>query len=301
MKTGFLILHYNATEITKKCVTSIQNLDGGKDTIIIIVDNASSNGSGQELLEEYQKTEQVEVILAKENLGFSRGNNLGYQEMKKKYKLDFLVVTNNDILFLQRDFLQRIEISYIENKFFLMGPDVWAVYKKEHQSPISSHPKSLQEINEWIDQIECWKRRLKRDTVLNVIINLVQDTRIYKKYRKVMDKKYPPKQIFYGMKQEDVVLVGACLILSADFIEANEKVFTPETFFYNEEDILTERCIRNGWKIVYDPELQVHHLEGASTRQTANGYYRRQKFLYKNFEDSARIYKDYLLEREEND
>ena len=55
MKTGFLILHYNATEITKKCVTSIQNLDGGKDAIIIIVDNASSNGSGQELLEEYQK------------------------------------------------------------------------------------------------------------------------------------------------------------------------------------------------------------------------------------------------------
>ena len=63
MKTGFLILHYNATEITKKCVTSIQNLDGGKDTIIIIVDNASSNGSGQELLEEYQKTEQVQAHL----------------------------------------------------------------------------------------------------------------------------------------------------------------------------------------------------------------------------------------------
>ena len=83
MKTGFLILHYNATEITKKCVTSILNLDGGKDTIIIIVDNASSNGSGQKLLEEYQKTEQVQVVLAKENLGFSRGNNLGYQEMKK--------------------------------------------------------------------------------------------------------------------------------------------------------------------------------------------------------------------------
>lgn len=301
MKVGFLILHFNAFDVTKKCVDSIMKLEGGSDVKVFVVDNASPNGSGEKLENEYKDVKQVEIILAKENLGFSRGNNLGYEKIKKEYSLDFLIVANNDIIFSQKDFLKRIELCYKKEPFYVLGPDVWAVYKKEHQSPISDHPKTLEEVDAWLAQIEQWKKTLKRDTVLNIIINLVQNTWIYKKYRKEMDKRFPPRKIIYDKKQEDVVLVGACLILSADFMKKNEKIFDPETFFYNEEDILTEKCIRNEWKIIYNPELQVHHLEGAATRQSASGYYKRQNFLYKNFEDSARIYKRYLLKGNEND
>lgn len=182
-----------------------------------------------------------------------------------------------------------------------MGPDVWAIYKKEHQSPIASHPKTLEEVDRWLAQIDHWKKMLYRDTVLNVVINLVSETWIYKKYRTAMDQKYPQKKMDYVKKQENVVLVGACLVFSKDFLKKNESAFSPETFFYSEEDILSEKCRRNHWKILYDPCIQVQHLEGAATKQSTSSYYRRQKFLYKNFEEAALIYKKYLMEGQKND
>lgn len=42
--TAFVILHYRAAEMTRTCVERIQALDG--DNYIVIVDNASPNGTG---------------------------------------------------------------------------------------------------------------------------------------------------------------------------------------------------------------------------------------------------------------
>ena len=47
---AFVILHYRAADMTRKCVERIKALEGDKK--IVIVDNASPNGTGQELLDE---------------------------------------------------------------------------------------------------------------------------------------------------------------------------------------------------------------------------------------------------------
>ena len=47
--TAFVILHYRAIEMTRTCVERIQALEGNNH--IVIVDNASPNGTGR-LLEE---------------------------------------------------------------------------------------------------------------------------------------------------------------------------------------------------------------------------------------------------------
>lgn len=50
---------------------------------IVIVDNASANGTGRELQQLYQGAENIYVILNPENLGFARGNNVGFEFAKK--------------------------------------------------------------------------------------------------------------------------------------------------------------------------------------------------------------------------
>ena len=54
----FVILHYIAAEETEKCVESLLRLAGDKK--IIIVDNASPNGSGKKLQEMYRDEAAVD-------------------------------------------------------------------------------------------------------------------------------------------------------------------------------------------------------------------------------------------------
>ena len=49
----FVILHYNGIEDTEKCIQSIKELEGRQDIRIVIVDNASPNGTGQLLSHKY--------------------------------------------------------------------------------------------------------------------------------------------------------------------------------------------------------------------------------------------------------
>ena len=45
-----------------------------------------------------------------------------------------------------------------------------------------------------------------------------------------------------------------------------DKAFWPETKFFYEEYILTQRCLKHGYTTVYEPGLQVLHESGAATR-----------------------------------
>ena len=74
----FVILHYMALEETVVCVESIlHNVEGEKR--IVVVDNASPNGSVKQLRERYEDEPLVDVIETGKNLGFARGNNFGYR------------------------------------------------------------------------------------------------------------------------------------------------------------------------------------------------------------------------------
>ena len=100
--TAFVILHYRAVEMTRTCVERIQALDGSKH--IVIVDNASPNGTGRILKEEYAGQDNVTVLLNEENAGFARGNNLGIRWVCTHLPAQFTVVLNNDVEIRQKDF-----------------------------------------------------------------------------------------------------------------------------------------------------------------------------------------------------
>ena len=77
--TDFVILHYQSLEETDVCVRNILKKlpNRGK---IFVVDNGSPNGSGEALQEKYRDAPDVTIILTGKNLGFARGNNVGFRE-----------------------------------------------------------------------------------------------------------------------------------------------------------------------------------------------------------------------------
>ena len=119
---AFVILHYYTIEDTKKCVESI--LEKCNNVYIVIVDNASPNNTGKELEKLYKTNNKIKVILSKENLGFAKGNNIGFKYAKEKLNADFIIMCNNDTYLLQDDFLNLIEEEYKISKFAVLGPKI---------------------------------------------------------------------------------------------------------------------------------------------------------------------------------
>lgn len=82
--------------------------------------------------------------------------------------------------------------------------------------------------------------------------------------------------------------------MSKHFTEKEEKVFSPETQFYYEEYILHYRCIKNGYTMIYNPELQVLHGDGVATKNRTESEKKKIKFRMKHIAESAGIYKDLM-------
>ena len=64
--------------------------NGYKDFDIVVIDNASIDGSVEYLKKEFS----VKVVESKENLGFGKGNNLGVKEYPN---YDAYLFLNNDV------------------------------------------------------------------------------------------------------------------------------------------------------------------------------------------------------------
>lgn len=80
---SIIIVNYNTLSLTLKCVDSILKSNPKIPFEIIVVDNGSSDGSGEAL----KKIEggKVRIILHKQNLGFAKGNNSGIKKARGTY------------------------------------------------------------------------------------------------------------------------------------------------------------------------------------------------------------------------
>lgn len=282
-KVVFLVLHYNSMEVTRECINSIKQLEHQERIEIVIVDNASPNGSGKILEEEYKNDEHIHVRLNSENAGFSKGNNFGYEYIKSNLNVQYLIVANNDIVFKQPDFLNSLDQEYEESKFDILGPDIWNTCLNVHQNPLDHSVRQKKDVDRTIrfNQIA-----LKYYGMLYPLLCIAEKKSAKKRYKQ-LDKEF----LF---RQEGVCLMGACLIFSEQYVLSKNKIFSPETYFYYEEYILTLQALREKRKIVYSPDIAVDHKEGSSTNSISSKNRLKKKFVMQNMLDAAKIYRELL-------
>ncbi len=103
MYTTVVIPNYNGIAYIKACVDSLRAEIAGHPAHIIIVDNASTDGS-REWIKEH--VPEAELIALKKNTGFSKAVNLGI----KRAKTPYVLLLNNDTV-VKQDFIKNLELA----------------------------------------------------------------------------------------------------------------------------------------------------------------------------------------------
>ena len=239
---------------------------------IIIVDNGSNNGTGEELVELYKTNDMVDVIMSKENLGFAKGNNLGIKNIDDK-KDSLLVICNSDLIFNKGDFGTKIVDLYKKEQYAVLGPGIISEDGKKHECPTEIEFKNIKEL----------RNEIRKFNILKILnsLKLVNLSRIFHKIMAKTRESYP-----YD-KQKDNLQIGikvhgSCFVLSPIFFEEYDGLFDG-TFLFQEENILGHMCKKNGLKILYSPEPSVIHLGSRSYKVKHNN----EKERFCNYVDNC--------------
>jgi GT2 family glycosyltransferase len=280
-KFSFVILHYLSFKDTSECIDSIlQNLSYDNYNIIV-VDNASTNDSFDRLKEKYCCNEKIYFIKNEKNLGFARGNNVGYRFAKYKLNSDFIILLNNDTIIEQNDFLETIITKYEKTKFYLLGPDIIGL-DGSHQNPQRLEVLNISSTKKLIRQIR-----------LKVVLNYFCLDQIATLLYDFIKKKVKGQEIYYSKELTNVQVHGACLVFSPDYVKKFDGLYD-KTFLNAEEDILCYTLIKENCKIIYTPEVRIIHKEYGSTNLLYKSNCKRRRFRYKNSIESLKIFLHYI-------
>ena len=94
MQISIIIVNYNTKQLTLNCLRTIYEYTKDINFEIIVVDNASSDGSVEAIKASYPL---VKIIEPNKNLGFGRANNLGAKYAQGEY----LFLLNSDTLLIE--------------------------------------------------------------------------------------------------------------------------------------------------------------------------------------------------------
>lgn len=288
MDIVFVILHYLTYKDTKECIESIERCVGTKDYKIIVVDNASNNGSIEQLMDFYKENSKIQFVLNKKNLGFSNGLNKGI-ELAKNMKADFIAAVNNDTVILSDNFYPILKNKYEKTNFSVAGPMIITSDDKCSCNPMRDTIRSIKEAEAYIKVHETlcklikyhlfWMLKLKR--ILTRKKAVIQDKRAY-----LYD------QINYQLH-------GAFWIFSREYFEHFDAL-DDRIFLYGEESLLFLHLMKNGMVSLYTPDLRIYHKEDSSTNALIRNSKEKTMFVSKNSIESLKTYISIYKEYERN-
>lgn len=280
MKFAFLILHYQNIDVTLSCIDSINSKCLGRDYEIIVVDNNSPNKSGVLLKQKFADNSLVTVIISDKNLGFAKGNNLGFAYIKSKICPNYIIMTNSDTEIMDVSFLDRIESIDLEQAPAVIGPQIILA-----NGEIGKYP--FEAVNTKYLKKEIIHFFIKRFLYVIGLAKLVRMLEKESTQKKVKDDDWK-------IAHENVVLNGCCLIFTKKYIDLFDGIFD-QTFMYKEEQFLFYRLKRASLSSFYSPDIRIKHLERASTngveKQKVIDFYSREiasdKLLIKYLKDET--------------
>jgi GT2 family glycosyltransferase len=121
---SIVIPHYNGREILLRCLAALAQ-DGYRPVEIIVVDNASMDGSGDEAAQIHPA---VQLIKSPRNLGFAGGCNLGMRTARGKY----FVLLNNDAVVTPGWLGRLVELAEQDERIAALQPKVLSLDRPSH-------------------------------------------------------------------------------------------------------------------------------------------------------------------------
>lgn len=234
---SIIILNYNTKDFLIRCLQSIKEADlVGIEIEIIVVDNASTDKSVEEIRNSKYEIRNLKIIQNKQNLGFSRGNNVGVRYAKGRY-----------VLFLNPDTMVSKDSLKVAYEYMEEHPDVGVSGVR------------LELADGTLDDA-CHRGFPTPWNSLTHFFGLEKafpKSRIFARYSLgwLIDSKEP---------HEVDSISGAFFFVRRE--AARQVAWWDEDFFWYGEDL--DFCYRlklKGWKIIYIPSIKVLHFRGVSS------------------------------------
>lgn len=239
MNLTIIIVSWNAKEYLFKCLRSITQTVASKHFDIIVVDNASSDGSPQMVIEQYP---QVKLVRNSINLGFAGANNMGIRASKGKY----LALINSDV---------EIMDACLDNlyKYMETHPDIGMLGPQILDSKGAIQRSCMGFPTLW----NTFCRALTLDTMFPKIKLFGGNLMTY----------WPHNTV------KDVDVINGCFwMVRRDAL--NQVGMLDERFFmYAEDKDWCKRFNSAGWRVVYYPEAKAKHYGGASSSNSPIRFY----------------------------
>lgn len=230
MQVDIVIVNWNAGAQLLDCVNSI--LKYGKTTVdkIVVVDNASTDGSEKEI----ENLQGVTLVRAGANLGFAKACNLGAKYASKEF-----------LLFLNPDSL--LYVNTLDNVLTFM--------QKSKNAHVGICGVQLFDENGSVSR-SC----ARFPTAFNLVVHAFGLDRIFPKIGHFMSE-----WDHSATRQVDHVIGAFFFVRKSVFDVLNG---FDETFFLYLEDLdFSYRTYLNGWASVYITEAQAFHAGGGTSKQ----------------------------------
>ena len=221
---GVVLVNWNGAEFTIPCIESL--LAGVvKPERLIVVDNASHDNSTELIM---QRFPEIELILNKENVGFTGANNVGVNSLISS-GCDYIWILNNDTiveencLFMLKNYMDRYsDVSACSGKILYVNSDrlIWyagAIYNR-------------------------WTLRFTHRGVGDIDVGQ------------------------YDRVEEVPFLSGCCMFIRRDAI-LRIGMFDDHFFAYNEDGDWCLRAMKADLRLLYIPQAVIWHKVSATVNK----------------------------------
>jgi len=227
MKVSVIIVHYQVSDLLRNCILSIEKYFHGFDYEIIVVDNHSPDTDWKVLIKDFPSVNFIEL---KDNLGFSKANNIGVRSAKGEY----VYILNPDTEIEGDYFGEVLAFADKTDKFGALG-------LRMHDADGHFLPESKRSVPALMNSFEKLFTRFDNDS-----------------------KTYYRNDVGEYDTAEVEVMTGANLLIKKTVYE-EVGGFDERYFMYGEDIDLCFTILSHGYRNLYYGKFSILHYKGEST------------------------------------
>ncbi len=274
---GVVILNWNTRDLLRRCLQTVNESQGKFSRRVIVVDNASTDGSAEMTRSEFP---EIELIVNENNIGYPAGNNVGLRALGYEGKGKVLENAPRYALLLNPDtevppnaFDDMIANMDAHPTIGIAGPKIVLPDGSLDKACKRGFPTPMVSLYHFLGLSKLFPNNPKFGRYNMTFIDPDQEAEV------------------------DSV-VGAFMQIRREAIA--DTGLLDEAFFMYAEDIDWAYRIKSaGWKVVYHPQVQIIHVKRAASRQSKKAqfeFWRAMLIFYrKHYEATTPVWLHSLI------
>ena len=248
VEVGVVVVNYNGGEHLLRCLDSVHAHAGEAVVRLVVVDNASRDGSAERLVVRHPS---VTLIQNDENRGFAAAANQGIRALEAPY----VFLMNPDAEITEGTLAGFVKLAEDRPRAGAVGPLV-----RDLDGSLYPSARKVPAIGEAVGHAFLHPFR--------------PENRFSRAYTLADWDRASEREVSW--------VSGSCVLLRRTALE-EVGLFDEGYFMYAEDADLCTRLRSAGWTVVFTPELEVMHERGVSTGNSKRMVLEHSKSIYRYF------------------